>query len=63
MTDPGLVPEFSLQDINYPVKLFYLLNVCGLCSSSSDARRQIKGGAVKLDGQKINDDNWTAEQR
>lgn len=61
MTDSGLVPEFSLQDMTYPVKLFYLLSACGLCSSSSDARRQIKGGAVKLDGQKIIDVNWTAD--
>jgi len=61
MTDPSLVPEFSLQNTTYPVKLFYLLSACGLCSSSSDARRQIKGGAVKLDGQKIGEENWTAE--
>lgn len=61
MTDTSLVPEFSLEEIQYPVKLFYLLSACGLCSSSSDARRQIKGGAVKLDGEKITDVNWMAE--
>ena len=61
MGDTSLVPEFSLADISYPVKLFYLLSACGLCSSSSDARRQIKGGAVKLDGSKITDVNWVAE--
>jgi tyrosyl-tRNA synthetase len=54
------VPQFSLTEVQFPVKLFYLLNVCGLCSSSSDARRQIQGGAVKLDGQKISDPDWTA---
>lgn len=61
MTDPGLVPEFSLQDMTYPLKLFFLLNACGLCNSSSDARRQITGGAVKLDGKKIGDENWTID--
>ncbi|NJN23872.1 MAG: tyrosine--tRNA ligase [Acaryochloridaceae cyanobacterium RL_2_7] len=61
MDDTSLVPEFSMSEISYPVKLFYLLSVCGLCSSSSDARRQIKGGAVKLDGRKIADINWTVE--
>ncbi len=53
------VPEFSLGAVQFPVKLFYLLSVTGLCKTSSDARRQIEGGAVKLDGQAINDVNIT----
>ncbi|WP_431732045.1 tyrosine--tRNA ligase [Adonisia turfae] len=51
------VPEFSLTAVNFPAKVFYLLGVTPLCSSSSDARRQIKGGAVKLDGEKVSDPN------
>lgn len=51
------VPEFSLTAVNFPAKIFYLLGATPLCSSSSDARRQIKGGAVKLDGEKISDPN------
>ncbi len=51
------VPEFSLAAVNFPAKAFYLLGATPLCSSSSDARRQIKGGAVKLEGEKINDPN------
>ena len=51
------VPEFSLAAVNFPAKAFYLLGATPLCSSSSDARRQIKGGAVKLDGEKVNDPN------
>lgn len=47
------VPEFSLSGIEFPAKLFYILSACGLCDSSSDARRQIQGGAVKLEGQRI----------
>lgn len=31
------------------------LQQAGLCSSTSDARRMMKGGAVRMDGEKIND--------
>ena len=51
------VPEFSLVAVNFPAKVFYLLGATPLCSSSSDARRQIKGGAVRLDGEKVTDPN------
>jgi tyrosyl-tRNA synthetase len=51
------VPEFSLADIEFPAKLFYILGASGLCKSGSDARRQIQGGAVRLDGDRINDVN------
>jgi tyrosyl-tRNA synthetase len=61
VADVELVPEFSLEHIQFPVKLFYLLNVSGLCASSGDARRQIQGGAVKLGGNKISQVDWTAE--
>ncbi|MDX2230320.1 MAG: tyrosine--tRNA ligase [Leptolyngbyaceae cyanobacterium bins.349] len=47
------VPEFSLNTIQFPVKLFYLVSASGLCKSSSDARRQIQGGGVKLDGERV----------
>lgn len=52
-TETELVPEFSLAQQQFPVKLFYLMAASGLCPTSSEARRQIQGGAVKLDGQKI----------
>ena len=47
------VPEFSLAAIEFPVKLFYLVSASGLCKSSSEARRQIQGGGVKLDGERV----------
>jgi tyrosyl-tRNA synthetase len=47
------VPEFSLQAIEFPAKLFFILSATGLCGSSSDARRQIQGGAVRLDSERI----------
>ncbi|WP_254566352.1 tyrosine--tRNA ligase [Oscillatoria sp. HE19RPO] len=56
-TQAEAVPEFSLAGVEFPAKLFYILNLSGLCASSSDARRQIKGGAVRLDGDRIADEN------
>jgi tyrosyl-tRNA synthetase len=51
------VPEASLTAVNFPAKAFYLLAAVGVCSSSSEARRQIKGGGVKLEGEKLSDPN------
>ena len=51
------VPEASLAAVNFPAKAFYLLSAVGLCASSSEARRQIQGGGVKLDGEKLADPN------
>jgi tyrosyl-tRNA synthetase len=51
------VPEASLQEVNFPAKAFYLLSAVGICASSSEARRQIQGGGVKLDGEKLVDPN------
>ena len=56
------VPEFSLHDVNFPAKAFYLLGTTPLCASSSEARRQIQGGAVKLDGDRITDPNQIFER-
>lgn len=53
------VPEYSLTEVCFPVKMFYLLSASGLCSSSGDGKRQIQGGAVKLDGEKIADADLT----
>ena len=55
--DAAAVPEYDLGKIEFPVKLFYLLNATGLCASSGEGRRQIKGGAVRLDGEKVTDMN------
>ena len=51
------VPEASLSAVNFPAKAFYLLSAVGICASSSEARRQIKGGAARLEGEKIMDPN------
>ncbi|MEM6519632.1 MAG: tyrosine--tRNA ligase [Cyanobacteria bacterium P01_C01_bin.70] len=51
------VPEFSLAKVSFPAKAFYLLGATPLCASSSDARRQIQGGGVKLEGDRLADPN------
>ncbi len=49
------VPEASLAAVSFPAKAFYLLRAVGVCASSSEARRQIQGGGVRLDGDKLTD--------
>ncbi|CAD5969123.1 Tyrosine--tRNA ligase [Planktothrix tepida] len=53
------VPEFSLAEIQFPAKLFYILSASKLCKSSSEARREIQGGSVKLDGDRISEVDLT----
>ncbi|PSB31931.1 tyrosine--tRNA ligase [Stenomitos frigidus ULC18] len=60
-TQADTVPEFSLASVQFPAKLFFLVSASGLCKSSSDARRQLQGGAVKLDGEKVDDVDLTFE--
>ena len=49
----GDIPEISLGKSNFPIKLFYLLSSLNLYKSSSESKRSIKGGGVKIDSQKI----------
>ncbi len=53
------VPEYDLSNVEFPAKLFYILNASGLCGSSGEGRRQIQGGAVRLEGEKVTDVNIT----
>ncbi|HHP7230713.1 MAG TPA: tyrosine--tRNA ligase [Xenococcaceae cyanobacterium] len=53
------IPEYSLQAVEFPAKIFYILNASGLCKSSGEGRRQIQGGAVRLDGDRLSDVNQT----
>ncbi|HCF30450.1 MAG TPA: tyrosine--tRNA ligase, partial [Cyanobacteria bacterium UBA11049] len=52
--DTSSVPEFSLSQVKFPAKLFYILSASGLCQTSGEGRRQIQGGAVRLDGDRLN---------
>lgn len=57
--DTHVIREASLAAVNFPAKAFYLLSAVGICASSSEARRTIQGGGVKLDGEKLSDPNHT----
>lgn len=46
------IPEASVSNVNFPAKAFYLFSKMEMCSSSSEARRQILGGGVRIDGKK-----------
>lgn len=56
------VPEFSLENVEFPAKLFYILSASGLVNSSGEGRRQIQGGSVRLDGDRISDVNITFDE-
>ena len=56
------VPLYSLTEVQFPAKLFYILSASGLCGSSGEGRRQIQGGAVRLDGDRVTDLNLTFER-
>ena len=51
------VPEVSLAAVNFPAKAFYLIAAVGIGVTSSEAKRRINDGGVKLDGEKILDPN------
>ena len=52
-TQADAVPEFSLSGVQFPVKLFYILSTSGLVKGTSEARRQIQGRAVRLDSDRV----------
>ncbi|KST62788.1 tyrosine--tRNA ligase [Mastigocoleus testarum] len=58
----GEIPEFSLTQVEFPAKLFYILNASGLCKSSGEGRRKIQEGGVRLSGDRITDIDTTFEQ-
>merc|ERR1712078_979598 len=51
------IPEASISNVNFPARAFYLFSQMKMCPSSSEARRQILGGGVRIDGEKILDPN------
>ena len=58
-TAGGDIAEYSLSKVEFPAKLFYILSASGLCKSSGEGRRQMQGGAVRLEGDRLNDVNLT----
>jgi tyrosyl-tRNA synthetase len=51
------VPEVSLAAVKFPAKAFYLIGAVGIGVSSSEAKRKIQDGGVRLDGEKVLDPN------
>ena len=56
-TAGGDIAEYSLSEVQFPAKLFYILGASGLCKSSGEGRRQIQGRAVRLEGDRQTDVN------
>lgn len=52
---PDEMPEVDLQGIDGVLPVPQLLKQAGLVSSTSDAIRQIAGGGVRLDGERVTD--------
>jgi tyrosyl-tRNA synthetase len=51
------IPELSLAPVNFPAKAFYLIGAVGIGVTSSEAKRRIQEGGVRLDGEKLVDPN------
>jgi tyrosyl-tRNA synthetase len=54
----GDVDEIPQHAVSLPMPLIALLADSGLCQSKSDARRQIRGGAVKVAGEKVESEDF-----
>ncbi|MFP3874879.1 MAG: tyrosine--tRNA ligase [Thiohalophilus sp.] len=52
---PEEIPEKSLQSADGSMQISLVLKEAGLTKSTSDARRMVQQGAVKLDGERISD--------
>lgn len=58
---PTDIPAYEMAAPTEPVFIPQLLTDAGLTSSNSEARRSIKAGAFKINGEKCNDENVTLE--
>lgn len=54
---PDDMPEIRIDPEGDKLLLCKVLAVAGLVPSNSEGRRAIKGGGVKIDGEKVNDEN------
>jgi tyrosyl-tRNA synthetase len=60
---PEDINEHQLSIESTGISLAHLLNQIGLCSSNSDAHRNIEQGAVKIDGTKVEDKSLLLKPR
>ena len=54
---PTDIPEYAMAKPTEPVYVPQLLTDAGLTASNSEARRSIKAGAFKINGEKCSDEN------
>ncbi len=59
---PDDIPELSLNSDSETIGIANLLKETGLVSSTSEAFRMIKQGAVKIDGEKVSDKSLQLER-
>ena len=55
------IPEVSTDDIEFPCRLVNMLKTLKLAESTSDARRKVKAGSVRLNGTKVTDENLVVD--
>jgi tyrosyl-tRNA synthetase len=55
------VPEISVENMEFPCRLVNMLKDLNLIDSTSDARRKIKNGSVRLNGIKVIDENLNVD--
>jgi tyrosyl-tRNA synthetase len=58
---PESIPEPQITVTENPIWLPKLLKIVGLVPSTSEGRRQIRGGGVRIDGEKILDENFKVD--
>lgn len=58
---PDEIPESKMEARADSIPLPNLLSELGMTSSNGEARRLIKGGGVKIDGEKVDDEKFSME--
>lgn len=58
---PDEIPETSLATEDGKLGLLSLLKGAGLVSGTSEARRMVKQGAVKIDGERVDNERLELE--
>jgi tyrosyl-tRNA synthetase len=57
----SVIPEVSLETIQFPIPFVNLLKSLNLLNSTSEGKRRIKGGSIRLNGDKVVDETMIVE--
>ena len=60
---PADIPVIKIKKTAREISVAKLLVEIGLLTSSGEAKRMIKGGGVKINGEKVNDENQIFEYK